>query len=151
MFFFLSRPNCKSRWHFGAGLANCANRACTLLSIYCLMVKSCNTFGVATSPNVALICPLLSMPDNGMTPNTWSCPGIIIRQSLTKHSQTPASLFLVLCQSFLPAWCLSNSAKCSLDFRSTKRALSDVLSTKSSTKRRKTRDAQSTKSIFYEH
>ena len=46
----------------------------------------------------------------------WKCFTINL---LTKHSQTPASLFLVgqkqscwclwvLCQSFLPAWCLSN-------------------------------------------
>ena len=53
--------DCKSRWHFGTGLANCAKRAWTLLSIYYLMVMSCNTFGVATSSNVADICPLLSM------------------------------------------------------------------------------------------
>ena len=45
--------DCKWRWHFGAGLANCAKRSCTLLSIYSLMVISCNTFGVGTSPNVA--------------------------------------------------------------------------------------------------
>ena len=36
--------DCKSRRHFGAGLAYCAKRACTLLSIYYLMVISCNTW-----------------------------------------------------------------------------------------------------------
>ena len=63
---------CKSRWHFGAGLANCAKRASTLLSIYYLMVIPCNTFSVETSPgpNVAD----LSTSFNGMNLNKWSCP-----------------------------------------------------------------------------
>ena len=58
----------KSRWHFGARLANSAKRACTLLLIYYLTVISCNTFGVATSPNVAD----LSTSFNGMNLNMWS-------------------------------------------------------------------------------
>ena len=44
--------------------------ACMLLSIYYLMVISCNTFGVATSPKVAD----LSTSFNGMNLNMWSCP-----------------------------------------------------------------------------
>ena len=58
--------DCKSRWHFGAGLAICAailKRACTLLSIH-LMVKSCNTFGVATSPNVAALSTSFNPVEN---------------------------------------------------------------------------------------
>ena len=94
----------RSRWHFGAGprLCYCAKRAWTLLSIYQyhLMDKTCNIFGVATSPIVSD----LSTSFNGMNLNMWSC--------------TSSSLFL---------------AQCSLDFRSTKRALFEVLSTKSST------------------
>ena len=109
VFFFCQGPlqGCKSRWHFGAGLANCAKRACTLLSIYCLMVKSCNTFGVATSPNVADLSTSLNA-------GQWNDSEHVV---LPRHHH--------------------HSALCSLDFRSTKRALSDVLSTKSSTKRRK--------------
>ena len=51
--------DCKSRWHFGrstavqGSLSARKEHACLLLSIYHLMVISCNTFGVATSPNVA--------------------------------------------------------------------------------------------------
>ena len=45
IFFFCTDHECKSRCHFDAGLANCAKRACMLLSIYCLMVIMCNTFG----------------------------------------------------------------------------------------------------------
>ena len=40
-----------------------------LLSIYYLMVISCNTFGVATSPNVADLFTSF----NGMNLNMWSC------------------------------------------------------------------------------
>ena len=111
---------CKSRWHFGAGLANCAKRACTLLSIYCLMVKSCNTFGVATSPNVVDLST--SLPDNGMIPNTWSCPGIIISRHCVRWISG------ALNEHYLMFWAPN-------------RALSAE----------KTRDAQSTKSKFFEH
>ena len=52
------------------GLANCAKRACMLLSIYYLMVISCNTFGVATFPNVAGLFTSF----NGMNLNMWPCP-----------------------------------------------------------------------------
>ena len=41
-----------------------------LLLIYYLMVISCNTFGVATSPNIAD----LSTSFNEMNLNMWSCP-----------------------------------------------------------------------------
>ena len=41
-----------------------------LLSIYYLMVISCNTFGVAFSPNVAELFTTF----NGMNLNMWSCP-----------------------------------------------------------------------------
>ena len=89
------------------GSLTAQKRACMLLSIYYLMVKSCNTFGVATSPNVAdLSTSFIGI----MNLNMWSCPMMII------------------------IW---HSIVCSLDFRSTKRALFEVLSTKSSTKRRK--------------
>ena len=67
--------DCKYQWHFGAGLADCAKRPCTLLSIYYsyLMVISCNTFGVATSPNAHMAD--LSTSFNGiMNLNMWSCP-----------------------------------------------------------------------------
>ena len=52
------------------GSLTAQKRACTLLSIYDLMVISCNTFGLVTSPNVAD----LSTPFNGMNLNLWSCP-----------------------------------------------------------------------------
>ena len=92
--------DCKSRWHFGAGLPNCAKRACTILSIYYLMVISCNTFGVATSPNVA---DLSTSSIEWIW--TYGLAHVIIWHSVR--------------------WI----------FRSTKRALFEVLSTKSSTKR----------------
>ena len=65
------------------------------------------------------ICPLLSMPDNGKTPNMWSCPGIII----IRHSVRWISG--ALNEHYLMFWALN-------------RALSAE----------KTRDAQSTKSRF---
>ena len=68
------------------------------------------------------ICPLLSMPDNGMTPNTWSCPGIII----IRHSVR---------------WISGAVNEHYLMFWAPNRAQSAE----------KTRDAQSTKSKFYEH
>ena len=52
------------------GSLTAQKRACMLLSIYYLMVISCNTFGVATSPNVTD----LSTSFNGMNLNMWSCP-----------------------------------------------------------------------------
>ena len=52
------------------GSLTAQKRACMLLSIYYLMVKSCNTFGVATSPNVADLFTSF----NGMNLNKWSCP-----------------------------------------------------------------------------
>ena len=63
----------------------------------------------------------LSTSFNGMNLNMWSCP---------------SSSFGIVVIGFM---------------RSTKRALFEVLSTKSSTKRQKTRDTQSTNSKFYEH
>ena len=80
-----------------------------VLSIYCLMVKSWNTFGVATSPNVADLSTSLNA-------GQWNDSEHVV---LPRHHH--------------------HSALCSLDFRSTKRAQSDVLSNKSSTKRRKKR------------
>ena len=73
------------------------------------MVISCNIFGVATSPNVADKSTSFNGNFNGMNLNMWSCPSLLI-------------FGIVL-----------------LDLRSTKRALFEVLSTKSSTKRRKKR------------
>ena len=52
------------------GSLTAQKRACMLLSINYLMVISCNTFGVTTSPNVAD----LSTSFNGMNLNMWSCP-----------------------------------------------------------------------------
>ena len=56
-------------------IANCAKKSMHafvhhVMSIYYLNVISCNTFGVATSPNVAD----LSTSFNGMNLNMWSCP-----------------------------------------------------------------------------
>ena len=105
--------DCKSQWHFGAGLANYAKRECVLLSIcYLMVILHGATFLVlqlATSPNVAVICPLLS---NSME---W-----ILTCAVMWSWPSSSSFGIVL-----------------VDFRSTKRALFEVLSTKSSTKRRK--------------
>ena len=112
-----SDNDCKSRWHFGAGLANCAKRACMLLSICYQMVISCNTVGVATSPNVAD----LSTSFNGMNLNIVVLPIIIIWHSVRWISGA-------LNEHYLKS-----------------RALNRALNAE------KTRDAQSTKSKFYEH
>ena len=90
-------------------------RFCRSTTQYHLMDKTCNTFGVATSPIVSD----LSTSFNGMNLNMWSC--------------TSSSLFL---------------AQCSLDFRSTKRALFEVLSTKSSTKRQKKKKQGTLKALL---
>ena len=100
------------------GSLTAQKRACMLLSIYYPMVISCNTFGVATSPNVAD----LSISFNGMNLNTWSCPW----SSLFWHSVRWLSG--ALNEHYLKFWALN-------------RALNAE----------KTRDAQSTKSKFYEH
>ena len=117
---FNTDHDCKSWWHFGA-LRACqlrAERACTILSIDYLMVISCNTFGVATSPNVAD----LSTSFNGMNLKMWS--------------STSSSFGIV----FVGSWALNDSAAARY---STMKFW--ALNAEN------TRDAQSTKSKFYEH
>ena len=61
------------------GSLTAQKRACMLLSIYYLMVISCNTFGVTTSPNVAD----LSTSFNGMNLNMHVVlPTVIIWHSV---------------------------------------------------------------------
>ena len=95
----------------------------TLLSIssYYLMDISCNTFGVATSPIVAD----LSTSFNGMSLNMWSCTlRVIIINFGTVFVGFP---------------------------RSTKRALLKFWALSRAINVKKTRDAQTTESKFYEH